>query len=138
MSFIYPGRVTEDHGSGVGLLLSPAAARALESYECISDRLLAARVNCGIIRMTIVVCYAPTDVAEVEEKDQFFFSHDLQVVIGDFNARVGRMASSCFLVPHAVPEPTNDNGQQLLDTYASNNLGGSLFPHRLIHVREPN
>ena len=31
MSFIYSGRVTEDHGSGVGLLLSPAAARALES-----------------------------------------------------------------------------------------------------------
>ena len=69
MSFIYSGRVTEDHGSGVGLLLSPAAARALESYECISDRLLTARINCGIIRMTIVVCYAPTDVAEAEEKD---------------------------------------------------------------------
>ena len=71
MSFIYSGRVTEDHGSGVGLLFSQAAARALESYECISDRLLTARVNCGIIRMTIV-CYAPTDVAEAEEKDQFY------------------------------------------------------------------
>ena len=45
-----------------------------------------------------IVCYAPTDVAEAEEKDQFYKSfedvlqsaqvHDLQIVIGDFNARV--------------------------------------------------
>ena len=71
MSFIYSGRVTEDHGSGVGVLLSSAAARGLESYECIADRLLTARVNCGIILMTIVVCYAPTDVAEAEKKISF-------------------------------------------------------------------
>ena len=58
---IYSGRVFEDHGSDVGLLLSPAAARALVSYQCISDRLLTARINCGIIRTTIAVCYAPTD-----------------------------------------------------------------------------
>ena len=99
MSLIYSGWVYEDHGSGVGLLLSPAAARALVSYQCISDRLLTTRTNCGIIRMTIIVCYAPIDVAEAVEKDQFYQSfedvlqraheHDLQVVFGDFNARVG-------------------------------------------------
>ena len=38
-SFMYSGRVTEDHGSGVLLLLSPAAAIAFESYKCISDYL---------------------------------------------------------------------------------------------------
>ena len=147
MSFIYSGRVTEDHGSGVGLLLSSAAATAFKSYECISDRLLTARVNCGIIRMTIVVCYTPTDVTEAEEKDQFYQSfeevlqsahaHYLQVVIGDFSAPVGNMRNGfqLFLGPHAVPGPTNDNGQRLLDMCAANNLviGGSLFPHRLIH-----
>ena len=147
MSFISSQGVTKDHGSGVGLLFSPAAARALESFECISDRLLTARVNCGIIRMTIVVCYAPTDIAEAEEKDQFYQSfedvlqsahaHDLQVVIGDFNACVGNVRNGfkLFLGPYAVPGPTNDNGQHLLDTCACNNLviGGSLFPHRLIH-----
>ena len=123
----------------VGLLLSSAAARALQSYECISDRLLAARVNCGIIRMAIAVCYAPTDAAEAEEKDPFYQSleevlqsahaHDLQVVIGDFNARVGNMRNGfeLFVGPHAVPGPTNDNRQRLLDMYTANNLviGGS-------------
>ena len=106
---------------GVGLLLSPAAARALESYESISDRLLTARVNCGIIGMTIVVCYAPTNVAEAEGRDQFYQSfgdvllrahaHDLQVVIGEFNVHVGyvRNGFELFLGPHAVPGPTNDN-----------------------------
>ena len=80
-------------------------------------------------------------------KDKFYQSfadvvqsahaHDLQVVIGDFNARVGNVRNGfeLFLGPHAVPGPTNDNGQRLLDTCASNNLviGGSLLPHRLIH-----
>lgn len=91
--------------------------------------------------MTIVVCYASTDVAEAEEKDQFYQSfedvlqsaqaHDLQVVIGDFNARMGNVRNG-FDGPHA--EPANDNGQRLLDTCASNNFvtGESLFPHRLI------
>ena len=64
-------------------------------------------------------------------------AHDLQVVIGDFNACVGNVRNGfeLFLGPHAVPEPTNDNEQRLLDTCAANNLvtGGSLFPHRLIH-----
>ena len=49
MTFIYSGRETETHTFGVGHLLSPAAGRALESYECISDRLLTARLSCGII-----------------------------------------------------------------------------------------
>ena len=148
MSFIYSGRVTEDRGSGVGLLLSPAAARVLESYECISYRLLTARVNLNRrITLMTIVCYAPTELAEAEEKDQFYQSfedvlqsaqaHDLEVVIGDFNARVGNVRNSLelFLGPHAVPGPTNDNGQCLLDTCAFNNLiiGGSLFQHGLIH-----
>ena len=74
MTFIDSGRETETHPSGVGLLLSPTAGRALESYECISDRLLTARLNCGIIRMTIVVCYSPTAVGETEETDRFYQS----------------------------------------------------------------
>ena len=55
-------------------------------------------------------------------------AHDLQVVIGDFNARLGN-------VRNGVPGPTNYNVQRLLDTCAFHNLvtGGSLFPHRLIH-----
>ena len=74
--------------------------------------------------MTTVVCYAPTDVAEAEEKDQFYQSfedvlqsahvHDLQVVIGDFNVRVGNVRNSfkLFLGPHAIyrdPQMTTDS-----------------------------
>ena len=58
-TFFYSGKEAETHTSGVrvGLLFSPAAGRALESYESISDRLLIARLNCGTIRMKVVVCY---------------------------------------------------------------------------------
>ena len=72
-----------------------------------------------------------------EDVLQSAHAHDLQVVIGDFNARLGNVRNwfELFVGPHAVPGPTNDNGQRLLDTCVSNNLviGESLFPHSLIH-----
>ncbi len=49
--------------------------------------------------MTIIACYAPTKEAEEDEKDEFYEQleeeilttprHDVLMVIGDLNARVG-------------------------------------------------
>ena len=75
--------------------------------------------------MTIVVYYSPTEVAEIEEKDRFresledmlqrLHSHDLQLVVDDFNARMGtdRNGFELFLGPHAMAKSVNDNGQSL-------------------------
>ena len=145
--FLYSGKDDDSHRSGVGLLLSPLASKALMTYECVSDRLLTARINCGVINLTVVVCYAPTEVSGVDEKDEFYqtledvlqksHKHDVRMVIGDFNARVGskREGYEQVLGPHAMHEQPNDNGARLLDACASNDLtiGGSLFPHKLIH-----
>ena len=146
-TIIHSGKDVDSHTSGVGLLLSPIANRALLSYECLSDRLMTARFDCGIIKMTMVVCYAPTEVSNADSKDLFYQSldatlqkthkHDIRLIVGDFNARVGndRQGYESILGPHAVAETANDNGQRLLDLCVSNNLviGGSLFPHKDIH-----
>jgi len=58
---------------GVGLLLSFKWARHLIDFSPISDRLLVARfrLNAGI-NASVVVAYAPTDLATESTKDAFY------------------------------------------------------------------
>ena len=95
---MYSGNDNDSCTSEVGLLLSPMAAKALTGYQCVSERLLTARFDCGNNNMTVVVRYAPTDVSEDRVKENFYLlfndvlkSHklDIRVVVGDFNSRVG-------------------------------------------------
>jgi exonuclease III len=100
-TFIHSGKEVDSHTLGIRLLLTPSTSRACLTYECHSDRLLSARFtcNCGIINMTVVVCYAPTEVIDADTKDQFYQSvdellqkthkHDIRLVLGDYNARDG-------------------------------------------------
>ncbi|XP_072015023.1 uncharacterized protein [Amphiura filiformis] len=100
---IHSGPDTSRKEKTVGLLLSHTAAKSLLSYECISDRLLIARFNCKHVKLTIVVCYAPTNSetrpGDTANKDAFYNQlddvvsnipkHDIQLVVGDMNAQLG-------------------------------------------------
>ena len=134
----------------VGLMLSPTSAKALLSYECISDRLMTARFNCRHTKFTIIVCYAPTNsetrVDDVADKDAFYNQlddlasnipkHDVQIIIGDRNAQLGSDIDTWHpaLGKHAEGY-LNDNGIRLLSFCQAHNLvvGSSLFPHKRIH-----
>lgn len=145
-TFIYSGREDKQHEAGVGVLLSKRAADVLTSSDCISERLMKVRLKAGVTNLTLVVGYAPTEVASVSEKEKFYNTldtvldavprHDMCLLIGDFNARVGRDAAANpgVVGPHGL-ETLNDNGQRLIDTCTSHGLsvGGTLFQHKLIH-----
>ena len=62
-TFIYSGREDRQHIAGVGLLLSPRAAGALRAVDCVDERIMRARFKAGIINLTVLVRYAPTEVA---------------------------------------------------------------------------
>ena len=95
--------------------------------------------------MTIIAYYAPTEEAEEEEKDEFYKQleeirttprHDVLMVIGDLNARVGEdntgkeraMGTQGFGC-------ANNNGERLSDLCVESRLviGGTLVMHRDIH-----
>lgn len=91
--------------------------------------------------MTVVALYAPTDLAPDEEKDAFYDSlsiyqstipsHNLHLVAGDFNARVGMDAhrmSPRTVSQYAYHELTNSNGERLVELCESANL--ALTFHR--------
>ena len=88
--------------------------------------------------MSVISVYAPTNpsnaTSEAVSASEAFYdqlqstlssvpSSDLLVILGDFNARVGSDHSTWNLVigPHGTGE-CNENGEQLLDFCASNQL----------------
>ena len=84
---------------GVGMLIGPRALKTLNSMERIQPRMMAATFN-GNPKATIISCYSPTNVSEETELVTFYeelFSlvrnipkHNLLVIGGDMNARIGK------------------------------------------------
>ena len=90
--------------------------------------------------------YAPTECSPSTAKDDFYASlaehleqlkrHDINLVVGDFNARIG--TDSHHTHPEVVErycyhDQTNDNGERLVNLCVEHNLrpAQSRFPHPL-------
>ena len=100
---VYSGTDNNRRENTVGLMMSQSAAKSLLLYECVSDRILVTRFNSRHAKLTIVVCYAPTNSEtrpdDIPNKDAFYEQlddvvasipkHDIQIIIGDFNAQLG-------------------------------------------------
>ena len=111
-----------------------------------NQRLLKARFNSTFAKLTVIACYAPTEDAEEEIKDEFYDQleeeirttprHDVLMVVGDQNARVGKENKG---IERAMGTEgfgcINNNGERLSDLCVENNLviGGTLFKHRNVH-----
>lgn len=146
-TILYSGRQDEQHRQGVGVYLSKRVREALMSVDFINERLMRIRLNTKWCKTSIVVAYAPTEVAAEEDKDVFYDElrdahdrsprHDINLILGDFNAKVGRETDpfSGAIGAHSLHEECNDNGMRLA-TFALGNsmvIGGTLFQHRNIH-----
>jgi len=147
-TLLYSGKEneTDPHEAGVALLLSKEANRSLMEWEPVSDRIIRARFDSRFQKVTIVMCYSPTNAAEEEEKQQFYAqlqevidkvpNRDMFILMGDLNAKVGqdRTGREREMGAHGVGT-MNENGELLADFCAFNELiiGGTLFPHKNCH-----
>ncbi|EDO30030.1 predicted protein, partial [Nematostella vectensis] len=96
--------------------------------------------------LTIIQCYAPTNEADDEAKDDWYKHltqvisrvprHDMLLVIGDLNAKVGTDNTNYERAMGVYGCGTmNNNGERLADFCLNNDLeiGGTIFPHKNIH-----
>ena len=111
-----------------------------------SDRLLSARFHSKYAKLTVIVCYAPTEDKEEEEKDSFYEelqkaveetpAHDVLLILGNLNAKVGtnNEGKEATMGRHGWGV-MNNNGSRLIDFYQENKLtiGGTIFQHKNIH-----
>ncbi|CAM4364063.1 unnamed protein product [Leuciscus chuanchicus] len=133
-----------NHVGGIGLLTNSEAAKTMTSTTKVSDRIMKANFA-GNPTTTVIVAYAPTEEKPKAEKDEFYAKllkcaqevppHNMPVIAGDFNARIG--LDSSILNPravgkHALHEKTNDNGSRLVEFCETTNTRSAQFrfPHK--------
>ena len=146
-TILYSGRDDNVHQSGVALLLNKETAESLLDWNPVSDRIITARFNSKYTKTTCVQVYAPTNDAEPEVKDEFYEqlqavierapSHDMLVMMGDWNAKVGRpnQGEEGIVGKHALEGDRTDNRERFVNFCALNNLAitSTMFPHKDIH-----
>ena len=143
---LYSGRADDHHSRGVGIITTGEVHKSLLEWKPISERIIKARYNSKFAKLSVIVCYAPTEDAEDEEKDTFYDelqaavdetpTHDVLLIMGDLNAKVG--------IDNQGKENTmgrqglgvaNGNGDRLTSFCQENKLviGGTIFEHKNIH-----
>lgn len=148
LTFLYSGKEDEDDTRefGVGFLLSDEAKKSLLDWKPISDRIITARFNSKVRKITVVQCYSPTNDALEDDKELFYSAlqgvlrnikkQDIVIVMGDLNAKVGNdnTSFSQHMGVHGLGTQ-NENGELFVEFCANNDLviGGTLFPHKDIH-----
>ncbi|XP_070136100.1 craniofacial development protein 2-like [Drosophila bipectinata] len=117
---------TNDGGrSGFGIYVSKQYKQALISWSPVSDRIVIARFRCNARHITIVQCYAPTEDASDDIKDDFYNAltsslirierGDKKILMGDFNAKIGpNNGLETIMGRHGVATRSN-NGDRLID-----------------------
>jgi len=84
---------------GVGLMMIPDVTQSLLSWTPVCPRILTARCNSKARNVTIIQCYAPTNIAHPNDKEEFYDQfqaiidnvpkRDIKILMGDLNAKVG-------------------------------------------------
>ena len=143
---LYSGRSDDHHSNGVALILAPQIRGSLLEWTPLGERLLKARFSSKFTKLTVIVCYAPQEDKSDEEKDAFYDTlsstiqmtptHDMLLVLGDLNAKVGKdnQNQGNVMGPHGMGD-RNENGTRLIELCEEHNMviGGTLFQHKEIH-----
>jgi len=130
------------HVLGVGFYVGSIFLPNILRFKPVSDRFCWIRV-CGKFRnYSIINVHAPTEDKDDEEKDKFYLEletiysrcpkHDIKMVLGDFNAKVGREESkNPYAGRKGLHEGSNENGYKLVQFSAHNRYdywGNYLHP----------
>ncbi|XP_011437187.3 craniofacial development protein 2 [Magallana gigas] len=124
-TIIYSGK-DQDHQRGEAIMMSKETSKTLIEWYPVNDRIVYARFNSKHIKLGVIQCYSPTNDACDDEKDTFYNllqsvlhrtpKHDMVIVIGDLNAKVGQdnTGKEACMGAHGIGQ-LNENGEHLLD-----------------------
>ncbi|XP_068208485.1 craniofacial development protein 2-like [Palaemon carinicauda] len=98
--YIYSGRSYGVGREWIGMMMTSRTEKALIDWRAVNSRLLLPKFKSKQCNQSIIVCYTPTNDSPEERKDEYYEEllsvideihvRDMKIVIGDFNAKVGR------------------------------------------------
>ena len=140
---IYSGGDTNERG--VGVIIRPEMAKAVKGFWTLSDRIVLVKLSGSPVDLNIIQVYAPTSTSTESDIDEFYRgldtvtkqckAHELTLVIGDFNAKVGNTETPGVTGKFGLGD-RNERGEKLVEWAEVNNMlvGNTLFqqhPRRL-------
>ena len=145
-TLLYSGRKDNEHQAGMAILMRGEVLKSMIEWKPITERIITARFYSRFAKLTTIVCYAPTEDAEEDEKDHFYQQlqqiirqvprHDMLLLMGDLNTKIGSSNKSRerIMSVHGIGV-MNNNGEMLANLFYENDLiiGGSIFQHKTIH-----
>ena len=100
---LYSGRDDDQHRQGVAIMMTPEATKALIDWSPINERMIKARFYSKFVKLTMIDAYAPTNDADEVTKEDFYgklqevaeqvHKHDMLIITGDMNAKVGNLVN---------------------------------------------
>ena len=147
---LYSGLSEPKNGNqrGVAIALRDDLKKAWKkegTHSMISERVIKARIKVEDKHINFIAVYAPTEVDNEEESENFYETLQDQlariskkkhvIVLGDFNVRVGPLENPSRLHGRHNSDKRNVNGTRLVDFCNTNGLiiTNTIFPHKRIH-----
>ncbi|KAL1446132.1 hypothetical protein WDU94_005544 [Cyamophila willieti] len=144
--FYYSGTHDGTLYGGVGFAVNKNIQDNIINFEAIDERLCTLRVKGKFKNISIICIYAPTLLANDDDKDTFYEkleekwnnlpSYDIKLIMGDANAQVGKEDVWREVAGReSLHDNTNNNGYRLLSMAAAGNIKivSTNFPRKNIH-----
>ncbi|XP_049315675.1 uncharacterized protein LOC125779126 [Bactrocera dorsalis] len=141
----YSGHIKE-RKFGVGFVVGERLRRRVLSFTPVNERLATIRIKARFFNISLICAHAPTEEKDDVTKDDFYERlelayescprHDVKIVLGDFNARVGKEGIFGNTVgKFSLHEETSPNGLRLIDFAGARNMVicSTRFQHKKIH-----
>lgn len=98
---VYSGKKEGRRSHGVGFIVEKNTAKSVPGYNPVNNRIITLRINAKPINMIIIQVYASTNTASDDQIDDFYGNledvldklprRDLIILMGDFNAKIGKL-----------------------------------------------
>lgn len=122
-TFFYSGNEDQNHRKGVGFVITKNLVKYVTDFVPYSDRTALIKFQAKPNNLNIIQVYAPTADAADHEVNQFYKEvtdllkltkkHDINIVMGDFNAKIGKGSFEGIVGPYGLGT-RNERGDRLV------------------------
>jgi hypothetical protein len=136
---IYTSSLANNHEFGTVFLVDSKFNHMVINFTPIKERLCVIQIIGRFFKYSLINIHSLTNDSEKEAKEQAACpSHDVKLVMGDGNAKVGRKTvHQTTIGKHSLHESTNEHELRLVDFVAGGQMAIKItyFMHKRIHLQ---